>query len=265
MRGLPRGLSPTTLGGEGRIARSTTRRRSTTVPPDLLEQSEISEEELRERGVEVRRVKFLALGGGVGSFTWVDMLRCCGVDAQDIAVVGNEEHAIARYRRLCANSQIPDHERLRSHSESCPDNVWGFPATRCGKPGASSAAGTRRPCNRCGVCLASRYRARPGPLAGERLLGPEEARTCLCQASAPSASRATVACSPSFPKAMTSVDTIRLQRAVRASRLERSSAAHRERTGDRARGNACLSNGGTVLLQGVASSPPASSSAWSKS
>ncbi|MCZ6544882.1 MAG: FHA domain-containing protein [Chloroflexi bacterium] len=98
-----------------------------TVPPDLLEQSEISEEELRERGVEVRRVKFLALGGGVGSFTWVDMLRCCGVEAQDIAVVGNEEHAIARYRRLCANSQIPDHERLRSHSESCPDNVWGFP------------------------------------------------------------------------------------------------------------------------------------------
>ena len=72
-------------------------------------------------------MKFLALGGGVGSFTWVDMLRCCGVDAQDIAVVGNEEHAIARYRRLCANSQIPDHERLRSHSESCPDNVWGFP------------------------------------------------------------------------------------------------------------------------------------------
>ena len=42
-------------------------------------------------------------------------------------MVGRDEHAVARYRRLCGNSQIPDHERLRSHSESCPDNVWGFP------------------------------------------------------------------------------------------------------------------------------------------
>ena len=43
-------------------------------------------------------------------------------------VVGTEEHAFTRYRRLCLNSQIPNHERLRSHSESCPDNLWGFPA-----------------------------------------------------------------------------------------------------------------------------------------
>src|SRR5262249_20718214 len=31
------------------------------------------------------------------------------------------------YRRLCINSQIPDHERLRSNSISTPDNIWGFP------------------------------------------------------------------------------------------------------------------------------------------
>ena len=28
---------------------------------------------------------------------------------------------------LCRNSQIPLHERLRSNSDSCPDNIWGFP------------------------------------------------------------------------------------------------------------------------------------------
>src|SRR5579884_2523924 len=35
---------------------------------------------------------------------------------------------MGRYRRLCQNSQIPLHERLRSHSESCPDNIWGYPS-----------------------------------------------------------------------------------------------------------------------------------------
>ncbi len=97
------------------------------VPAELLEQAEISEQDLLDRGVEVRRAEFVALGGGMGNFAWVDMLRNCGVSAEDIIVVGRDEHAIARYRRLCENSQIPEHERLRSHSESCPDNIWGFP------------------------------------------------------------------------------------------------------------------------------------------
>ena len=102
------------------------------VPASLLKKAEISEQELRDLGVEVRRTEFVALGAGVGNFCWVDILRTSGVPVDDITVVGRDEHAIARYRRLCKNSQIPDHERLRSHSESCPDNIWGFPgyATR---------------------------------------------------------------------------------------------------------------------------------------
>jgi pSer/pThr/pTyr-binding forkhead associated (FHA) protein len=97
------------------------------VTPEMLASASISEAALRQAGVEVRQTEFAALGGGVGSFAWVDLLRVCGVPSTEITVVGLDAHAIDRYRRLCANSQIPDHERLRSHSESCPDNVWGFP------------------------------------------------------------------------------------------------------------------------------------------
>lgn len=97
------------------------------VTPELLDRSQISEQALRDAGVEVLVTEYAALGGGLGSFVWVDLLRCSGVPASDIAVVGAETRPYARYQRLCQDSQIPDHERLRSNSDSCPDNVWGFP------------------------------------------------------------------------------------------------------------------------------------------
>ncbi|MCH8979742.1 MAG: hypothetical protein IH945_10950, partial [Armatimonadetes bacterium] len=50
-----------------------------------------------------------------------------GVSTGDIVVLGNNKHPQDRYERLCLNSQIPPHERLRSNSEARPDNLWGFP------------------------------------------------------------------------------------------------------------------------------------------
>ncbi len=97
------------------------------VPDDMLRSPLISEAELMANGVEVKLAEYAALGGGIGSFVWVDILRNSGVPAADIAVVSNEEKPYGRYRRLVKNSQIPDHERLRSNSDSCPDNIWGFP------------------------------------------------------------------------------------------------------------------------------------------
>jgi pSer/pThr/pTyr-binding forkhead associated (FHA) protein len=80
---------------------------------------------------------YLTVGGGIGSFVWVDHLRVFGVPAGAIRVVGdftwNRENPrdlprpYENYSRLCRNSQIPDHERLRSNSISTPDNIWGFP------------------------------------------------------------------------------------------------------------------------------------------
>jgi pSer/pThr/pTyr-binding forkhead associated (FHA) protein len=80
---------------------------------------------------------YLALGGGLGSFAWIDHLRIFGVPPRSICVIGNNDwntedpsdypRPYANCRRLCQNSQIPGNERLRSNSMSTPDNIWGFP------------------------------------------------------------------------------------------------------------------------------------------
>lgn len=97
------------------------------VPEEWLKSPVISERALQENGVEVQVVEAAALGGGLGSFIFIDLLRCSGMAKSDLATVGTELKPHARYERLCVNSQIPPHERLRSNSDSTPDNVWGFP------------------------------------------------------------------------------------------------------------------------------------------
>lgn len=87
----------------------------------------VSVEALRASGHPVEEVRFCAVGGGLGSFVWVDHLRCYGIKTSDIRAIGTEEVCYKTYQRYCKNSQIPDHERLRSNSLSRPDNIWGFP------------------------------------------------------------------------------------------------------------------------------------------
>ena len=111
------------------------------VGPDILDQPLISESQLREHGVEIQEVTFLGLGGGMGTFQWADLLRVSGVPVEQIAVIGTEPQPYARYQRLCLNSQIPPHERLRSNSDSRPDNVWGFPSYATQRDHARSALG----------------------------------------------------------------------------------------------------------------------------
>ena len=102
------------------------------VPESLLRTPIVAEAALAAGGVEVQEAEYVALGGGMGSFVFSDLLRCSGVSRDQVAVIGTDAVPYERYRRLCTNSQIPAHERLRSNSDSCPDNVWGFPgyATR---------------------------------------------------------------------------------------------------------------------------------------
>ncbi|MBE9214288.1 FHA domain-containing protein [Plectonema cf. radiosum LEGE 06105] len=78
-------------------------------------------------GKPVQEQEYVALGGGIGSFAWVDHIRIYGVKPDKITVLGLEKKPYGRYQRLCENSQIPPHERLRSGSDSCPDNLWGWP------------------------------------------------------------------------------------------------------------------------------------------
>lgn len=105
--------------------------------------SEVSLEDLTNSGYPLTEVKFCAVGGGLGSFVWVDHLRCYGVPADAIAVVGTESKCYETYKRYCKNSQIPDHERLRSNSLSRPDNIWGFPGYALREVFKGQASGLR--------------------------------------------------------------------------------------------------------------------------
>ncbi|MGB3518875.1 MAG: FHA domain-containing protein [Elainellaceae cyanobacterium] len=97
-------------------------------PPLLFQQPHVSLRDLMDTGLPIREFDYVALGAGLGSFVWVDLLRLGGVPAQQILAIGMEAVPYARYQRLCLNSQIPPHERLRSNSDSCPDNIWGWPS-----------------------------------------------------------------------------------------------------------------------------------------
>ena len=97
------------------------------LPTELLGSPVVSEKALAAAGLEVKAADYVALGGGMGSFVFVDLLRNAGVQTTQIAIIGNEEQPYGRYERLTRHSQIPKHERIRSNSESCPDNIWGFP------------------------------------------------------------------------------------------------------------------------------------------
>ncbi|MBW4556713.1 MAG: FHA domain-containing protein [Trichormus sp. ATA11-4-KO1] len=97
-------------------------------PPPAFQAETVVVQALHATGLPVDKCDYLAIGAGLGSFVWVDLLRISGVSADKIVALGLEAEPYARYKRLCLNSQIPLHERLRSNSDSCPDNIWGWPS-----------------------------------------------------------------------------------------------------------------------------------------
>ena len=109
-------------------ASSTTQHR---FPPSEFRQARsISLAYLRHTGYFDERVDtfdYATVGAGLGSYIWVDFLRIFGVKSHQIAAIGTQPEPYAKYKQLCLNSQIPLHERLRSNSDSCPDNLWGWP------------------------------------------------------------------------------------------------------------------------------------------
>ncbi len=83
---------------------------------------------LASAGIPVRDYPLVTVGGGLGSFALVDYLRIGGVPAESIAVLGVNDRPWETYAYLARNSQIPEHERLRSDAGSVMDNIWGFPS-----------------------------------------------------------------------------------------------------------------------------------------
>ena len=102
---------------------------SPAFPGTIFDSPTVSAAAIKATGKLAAEVTYAAIGGGLGSFVWVDHLRVFGVPAGAIRVLGiaPDRKPYAKYARLCRNSQIPDHERVRSNSISAPDNVWGFP------------------------------------------------------------------------------------------------------------------------------------------
>ncbi|MBW4510883.1 MAG: FHA domain-containing protein [Scytonematopsis contorta HA4267-MV1] len=96
-------------------------------PAEFLNTEFVDVQLLYASGNRVEEKDYLGLGGGIGSFVWTNYIRIYGVKADKIAVLGLEKKPYGRYQRLCKNSQIPPYERLRSGSDSCPDNIWGWP------------------------------------------------------------------------------------------------------------------------------------------
>lgn len=96
-------------------------------PPPAFEQELVPVEALRAGDWPLAETIYLTVGGGLGSFIWADYLRICGIAADKIVALGPTEKPYDNYQRLCLNSQIKAHDRLRSNSESCPDNIWGWP------------------------------------------------------------------------------------------------------------------------------------------
>ncbi|MEP0801776.1 FHA domain-containing protein [Funiculus sociatus] len=101
---------------------------ASSFPPPVFGAEQVAVQDLHATGLSVDEVDYAAVGAGLGSFVWVDLLRISGVKSDRIAALGMEAQPYARYKRLCMNSQIPLHERLRSNSDSCPDNIWGWPS-----------------------------------------------------------------------------------------------------------------------------------------
>lgn len=97
-------------------------------PPAIFQAQQVSVQDLFATGLPVEEFDYAAVGAGLGSFCWIDLLRICGANPYQIVALGMEPQPYARYKRLCLNSQIPLHERLRSNSDSCPDNIWGWPS-----------------------------------------------------------------------------------------------------------------------------------------
>ncbi len=101
----------------------------TGFPGALFETRTVAIKDIKATGKLAGEPDYLAVGGGCGSFCWVDHLRVYGVPASSIRVLGvaADRKPYAKWGRLCRVSQIPEHERIRSNSISTPDNIWGFP------------------------------------------------------------------------------------------------------------------------------------------
>ncbi|MEM8926039.1 MAG: hypothetical protein AAGD35_21245 [Actinomycetota bacterium] len=96
--------------------------------PELISARRWSDEDVQAARLPIVDSPFVTVGGGLGSFAMVDVLRIAGIPSSAIKVLTTIDRPEQTYQFLAENSQIPGHERLRSDSSSTIDNIWGFPS-----------------------------------------------------------------------------------------------------------------------------------------
>jgi len=93
----------------------------------FFQKPRLSLTELKNSGIALEKKMFVSLGGGIGSFCWVDSLRIHAVAAADIAVIAHHGRPYQQFKQYCDRSGLSPQDRLRSDSGARPDNFWGFP------------------------------------------------------------------------------------------------------------------------------------------
>lgn len=96
--------------------------------PQLIGAQRWTDQDVAAAGLPIVDAPLVSVGGGLGSFALVNTLRIAGLPSSALVVLTPTERPEQTYRYLASNSQIPDHERLRSDSASTMDNIWGFPS-----------------------------------------------------------------------------------------------------------------------------------------
>ncbi len=93
----------------------------------FLQKPLLSLDELRNSGFGLEEKMFVSLGGGIGSFCWVNSLRVHAVAPTKIAVIAQHHRPYQQFKSYCEHSGLTPQDRLRSDSGARPDNLWGFP------------------------------------------------------------------------------------------------------------------------------------------
>lgn len=96
--------------------------------PELISSRRWTDEDVQQARLPMIDSPFVTVGGGLGSFAMVDVLRIAGIPSSAIKVLTTIDRPEQTYQFLAENSQIPDHQRLRSDASSTMDNIWGFPS-----------------------------------------------------------------------------------------------------------------------------------------
>src|SRR5690606_15157784 len=78
-------------------------------------------------GIPIYDVPLVSGGGGIGGVVMAALLGIGGMPAASTRVLTNRDGPWQTYECLPMVSPTPREGRLRSDSQSMPDNIWGFP------------------------------------------------------------------------------------------------------------------------------------------